>query len=88
MESPANGVLVQIIVQPKQEVAVGAVLGILAQPGETITRVEGASDSPASAVAEAGAPPDASHGPKHDDRKSDEKCGEHERDSRSVKRRM
>ena len=56
VESPANGVLVQIIVQPKQEVAVGAVLGILAQPGETITRVEGASDSPASAVAEAGAP--------------------------------
>lgn len=56
VESPANGVLFQIMVQPKQEVAVGAVLGILAEPGETITRVEGASDSPASAVAEAGAP--------------------------------
>ena len=56
VESPANGVLFQIMVQPKQEVAVGAVLVILAEPGETITRVEGASDSPASAVAEAGAP--------------------------------
>ncbi|MTJ92912.1 MAG: 2-oxo acid dehydrogenase subunit E2 [Desulfovibrio sp.] len=55
VESPANGVLFQIMVQPKQEVPVGAVLGILAEPGETITRVEGASDSPASAVAEAGA---------------------------------
>ena len=55
VESPADGVLFQIMVQPKQEVAVGAVLGILAEPGETITRVEGASDSPASAVAKAGA---------------------------------
>lgn len=56
VESPADGVLFQIMVQPKQEVAVGAVLGILAEPGETIARVEGASDSPASATAEAGAP--------------------------------
>ena len=30
VESPADGVLFQIMVQPKQEVAVGAVLGILA----------------------------------------------------------
>ena len=56
VESPTDGVLFQIMVQPKQEVAVGAVLGILAEPGETIARVEGASDSPASATAEAGAP--------------------------------
>lgn len=56
VESPADGVLFQIMVQPKQEVAVGAVLGILAEPGETVSRVEGASDSPASAIAEAGAP--------------------------------
>ena len=56
VESPANGVLFQIMVQPKQEVPVGAVLGILAEPGETITRVEGVSDSPASADAEAGVP--------------------------------
>ena len=56
VESPADGVLFQIMVQPKQEVAVGAVLGILAEHGETIARVEGASDSPASATAEAGAP--------------------------------
>ena len=56
VESPADGVLFQIMVQPKQEVAVGAVLGILAEPGETIARVEGASDSPASATAEGGAP--------------------------------
>ena len=53
VESPADGVLFQIMVQPKQEVAVGAVLGILAEPGETIARVEGASDSPASATAQA-----------------------------------
>lgn len=56
VESPADGVLFQIMVQPKQEVAVGAVLGILAEPGETVARVEGASDSPASATVEAGAP--------------------------------
>ena len=62
VESPADGVLFQIMVQPKQEVAVGAVLGILAEPGETIARVEGASDSPASATAEAGAPkPEKTH---------------------------
>jgi len=56
VESPADGVLFQIVVQPKQEVSVGAVLGILAQPGENIARVDGASDSPASSGSEAGAP--------------------------------
>jgi len=64
VESPADGVLFQILVQPKQEVAVGAVLGILAEPGENVARVEGASDSPASAPAEAGAPkPEKTNGP-------------------------
>lgn len=48
VESPADGVLFQILVQPKQEVAVGAVLGVIAEPGENPARVEGgAASSPA-----------------------------------------
>lgn len=52
VESPADGVLFQIIVQPKQEVAVGAVLGIIAEPGENPARMEGgAASSPEAADA-------------------------------------
>ncbi|SCM74349.1 2-oxo acid dehydrogenase subunit E2 [Desulfovibrio sp. 86] len=51
VESPADGVLFQILVQPKQEVAVGAVLGVIAEPGENPARVEGgAASSPEGAV--------------------------------------
>ena len=46
VESPADGVLFQILVQPKQEVAVGAVLGVIAEPGENPARVGGAASSP------------------------------------------
>ncbi|OXS28238.1 MAG: dihydrolipoyllysine acetyltransferase [Desulfovibrio sp. MES5] len=45
VESPADGVLFQIIVQPKQEVAVGAVLGLIAEPGENPARMEGGAAS-------------------------------------------
>ena len=45
VESPADGVLFQILVQPKQEVAVGAVLGIIAEPGENPARMEGGAAS-------------------------------------------
>ncbi|MFT4302148.1 MAG: 2-oxo acid dehydrogenase subunit E2 [Desulfovibrio sp.] len=55
VESPADGVLFQIIVQPKQEVAVGAVLGIIAEAGESLARVEGGAASSAG-EADAAAP--------------------------------
>ncbi len=46
VESPADGVLFQILVQAKEEVAVGTVLGIIAEAGETLSRVEGGSSAP------------------------------------------
>ncbi len=49
VESPADGVLFQILVQPKKEVPVGAVLGILAEAGESLTRVDSADGSVAPA---------------------------------------
>lgn len=56
VESPADGVLFQIIVQPKQEVAVGAVLGIIAEPGENPARVEGGAASSPEGAADAASP--------------------------------
>ncbi len=47
IESPAAGVLFQILVQPKQEVPVGTILGILAEPGETLERIAGGDSSSA-----------------------------------------
>ena len=43
VECPADGVLFQVLVQPGQTVAVGTVLGILAEPGEKLAPVEGPS---------------------------------------------
>ncbi len=37
IESPADGVLVQILVQQGEEVAVGTVLGLLGEPGEAVS---------------------------------------------------
>jgi pyruvate dehydrogenase E2 component (dihydrolipoamide acetyltransferase) len=56
VESPADGVLFQILVQPKQEVAVGAVLGIIAEPGENPARVEGGAASSPAGDADAASP--------------------------------
>ena len=56
VESPADGVLFQILVQPKQEVAVGAVLGIIAEPGENPARMEGGAASSPAGDADAASP--------------------------------
>ena len=56
VESPADGVLFQILVQPKQEVAVGAVLGIIAEPGENPARMEGGAASSPESAADAASP--------------------------------
>jgi pyruvate dehydrogenase E2 component (dihydrolipoamide acetyltransferase) len=72
VESPADGTLFQIVVQPGQVVAVGTLLGVIAAPGETPARIEGgaapaaaaaAGGKPASAKAPAPAAPAAPSGP-------------------------
>ena len=59
VESPASGVLHQIVVEAGSKVAVGTVLAVLAEPGETPAQVEpGAAAAPAQAEAPAAAAKD------------------------------
>lgn len=62
VESPADGVLFQILVQPKTKVDCGTLVGILAEGGEALERREGGAPAPAGAP-EAGAKPKAKAAP-------------------------
>ncbi|MBE0616649.1 MAG: 2-oxo acid dehydrogenase subunit E2, partial [Proteobacteria bacterium] len=54
IESPASGVLFQIVVPKGTTVAVGAVVGIIAEPGEQPERVAGPAAGAGAPKAEAG----------------------------------
>ena len=51
VESPADGVLFQILVQPKTKVDCGTLVGILAEGGEALERRDGGATAPAGDVA-------------------------------------
>ena len=63
VESPADGVLFQILVQPKTKVDCGTLVGIIAEGGESLERREGGAPAPAGNAAGEAKPKQMAQGP-------------------------